>query len=88
MSEPLPCSDHPSDHDAAIDHILSTLRHVEGTEHETLHSLSGHRLCTQTIELLSQSGLICRDAHRIRLTHEGFPVADGITRRLCSSLSA
>lgn len=76
----------PTPSDAAVDHLLSTLRHMDGTMHRALLDVTGHRLCEQTVDNLKRAGLLHCNNEGIRLTHAGFPLADGILRRLCTSL--
>jgi len=76
----------PSASEAAVDHLLSTLRHQEGTTHKGLWSASRHRLHPDTLNDLVQAGLITCTKPGIRLTETGFALADGVLRRLSQTL--
>jgi oxygen-independent coproporphyrinogen-3 oxidase len=77
-----------SPRESAVDHILSTLRHIDGTEHAALWEASRHRLCADTVQNLIQDGLLVSNSDQIRLTTAAFPLADGVARRLCATLPA
>jgi oxygen-independent coproporphyrinogen-3 oxidase len=76
----------PSAYEAAVDHLLSTLRHQEGTTHRGLWSASRHRLHPDALIDLDQAGLITCTNPGIRLTEQGFALADGVLRRLSQTL--
>jgi oxygen-independent coproporphyrinogen-3 oxidase len=86
MADPHPAASLPSEHEAAIDLILSTMRHIDGVQTSALRARSGHGIDQTTLSALEQAGLICRTNDRLQLTTAAFPVADGIVRRLCEGL--
>jgi coproporphyrinogen III oxidase-like Fe-S oxidoreductase len=76
----------PSAYESAVDHLLSTLRHQEGTTHRGLWTASRHRLSPEALNDLDQAGLITCSNLGIRLTEKGFALADGVLRRLSQTL--
>lgn len=88
MADPAGRATCPSSYEAAVDHLLSTLRHREGTTHQGLWSASRHRLNPEALFDLDQAGLITPSNLGIRLTDQGFALADGILRRLTNALSS
>jgi len=86
MCAPRTRADRPSSADAAVDHLLSTLRHCDGTRHDALLDASGHRLCSKTTEDLTNAGLILSSESGVQLQPDAFVVADGIVRRLSDTL--
>jgi len=77
----------PDDLQAAIDHVLSTLRHVEGLDLARLFRRTGHAPSPAVTAALCRAGLLIHDARHLCLTAEAFPLADGVVERLCRSLS-
>ena len=71
---------------AAVDHLLSTLRHIDGVDLAGLTRRTGFSLPSSAIKPLVAGGLLCRSQQKLRLSEAGWPLADGITRRLCESL--
>jgi len=76
----------PSHFDAAVDYILSTLRHSAGTDRSILRKRSGHDLSPKDIRALTIQNLIAATDDQIALLPAAFPVADGITRKLVEGL--
>jgi oxygen-independent coproporphyrinogen-3 oxidase len=76
----------PSPHQAAIDLVLSTLRHVDGLPLDVLRHRTTHQLDLDALESLFDSGLLVLEAGHLRLTADGFPIADGITLRVVRAL--
>ncbi len=87
IAQPCARDERPSPKEAAIDHLLSTLRHCNGTTHRGLLEVSGYKLSEQTIDTLCQAGLLIRNTCGIHLTLEGFAMSDGVIRRLAETLS-
>lgn len=83
---PQPTSSTPTQHEAAIDFILSTLRHIDGTSTEQLHRMTGFKCGDDEVAVLLKQRAITKEDGAIRLTHEAFPIADGIVRSLVESL--
>jgi len=86
MLSPTPLAETPSKAEAAVDFILSTLRHVDGTSHQQLQQLTGFKVPIRITEALESHGLITTVQDHIQLTQEGFPIADGIVRELIDHL--
>jgi putative oxygen-independent coproporphyrinogen III oxidase len=78
----------PTAEEAAVDHMLSTLRHIDGTTHSGLLQAGGHDLPPSATLDLCQAGVLTRDANGIQLTPTGFALADGVIRRLSDRLSS
>ena len=87
-ADPVPARENPSAEDAALDMLLSTLRHVDGLCLDALEAETQHRVSTGVLEALSARNLIRTNASTIRLTPRAFPVADGVVRRIADALIA
>jgi oxygen-independent coproporphyrinogen-3 oxidase len=72
--------------DAAVDYILSTLRHIDGTDRSVLRKRSGHDLSQDDVDALTRQGVVVSFNEHIALLPAAFPVADGIIRRLIQGL--
>ncbi|MCB9780166.1 MAG: coproporphyrinogen III oxidase family protein [Alphaproteobacteria bacterium] len=75
----------PSAHESAVDLLLSTLRHVDGTPLRELarrDALPDPREVARLVDL----GLLLDTAERLRLTPAGVRLADGITARLVAAM--
>lgn len=77
-------SETPTPAQAAIDLVLSSLRHRDGLDLGLLAARTGHRVDERTIRALG--GLAESDCRRIRLTDRGFPLADGVVARVCEGI--
>jgi putative oxygen-independent coproporphyrinogen III oxidase len=76
----------PSALDAAVDYILSTLRHAAGTDRTVLRARSGYDLSDDDVQaFINQEMIVSFDDH-IALIPSAFPVADGIIRKLIRGL--
>ena len=85
-SHPPPISERVTPHEAAIDYLLSSVRHKDGCDLRHLSACSGMQPNPGTIQQLIETGLIIRNKHHLQLTPTSFPLADGITRKLCNAL--
>ena len=87
FAHPQPNETIPSSREAAIDYLLSSLRHIDGTDQNLLRARTGHEVSLQAIDsLFKQSLLIQKDDH-LRLTPHAFPLADRILRTLIDALN-
>lgn len=86
-SDPLGHREVPTPTQAAIDLVLSTLRHVDGLPLDRLAS-TGHHLPAGATAALERAGLVARSPDRLRLTSAGFPLADGLVARVVDALVA
>ncbi len=86
LSDPTGVREHPDPWQAAVDHLLSTLRHVDGTDQDALLRRTDHQIQPAAISALVRGGLLRQHGRHLRLTEAGWPLADGITWRLCEAL--
>lgn len=70
---------------AALDLLLSTLRHVDGLPLERLAAL-GFGLDPGVVGRLASAGLVRSDEHALRLLPAAMALADGLTARLAEAL--
>lgn len=85
-SAPPPSGETVTPHEAAIDYLLSSVRHTDGCDLKYLSHSTGMRPHRHTIEQLIAAGLITHENHHLKLTATSFSLADGVTRKLCNSL--
>lgn len=83
---PAPTVSRPSPVEHAIDHILSTVRHMDGLNLTALHAQTGHSIDDGVMAVLINSGALYRYRDHLRLSPEAFPIADGIVERLIDGL--
>jgi len=88
MADPAGRTERPTPQQAARDRVLSTLRHRDGLRLDALRADTGHVVERATMELLIRGGVLRRVGTCLRLTGAGFPLADGVARRLCGGLRA
>jgi putative oxygen-independent coproporphyrinogen III oxidase len=86
LADPAGTSERPDPWQTAVDHLLSTLRHVDGIASDTLTRRTGYRIRPETVRSLIVGGLLQLEDNHLRLTEAGWPLADGITWRLCEAL--
>ena len=86
LADPAGISERPDPWQAAVDHLLSTLRHIDGTDQDDLIARTGYRIRSEVVAELIDGSLLQRDGSHLRLTPSGWPLADGITWRLCEAL--
>lgn len=82
--DPLVSAERPAPRLLAAELIGSTLRHVGGLDRRLLRAHTGLEIKPEAS--LVTMGLISVDADRVRLARDGFPVADGVARRLAHTL--
>ena len=85
-ADPAGVEDRPSPAAAAIDLVLSTLRHIDGLPLGALASRTGHDLDPTAVDALIRAGLLLRQGDRLALTDAGFPVGDGVVGHVCDAL--
>ena len=66
---------------------MSTLRHVDGTDRSLLIAQTGFDIEDSAIAALVAGGLLIAEGDTLRLADDGWPLADGITWRLCEALT-
>lgn len=76
----------PTSEEAAIDHLLSALRAVEGVDLDQLSHDTGQGLEVTAVDGLIDEGLLLREGPRIRLGHDAFPIADAVIGHLVQHL--
>ena len=76
----------PTPEEAAADLLISTLRGCAGTDRARLVAKTGLAPRPAVIDALCNAGLLASDGNNLRLTAQGFPLADGITGRLVDAL--
>ncbi len=86
LQAPQPTRCMPSGQEAATDLILTTLRHRSGLNLSQLSERTGYALPAEAIDHFIRAGFLSREHSRIRLTSNGYPLADGIVRQLCTRL--
>ena len=85
--DPHPMESMPSKKEAAIDYLLSSLRHINGSNRALLRQRTGHDVSQKDIDnLCKQSLLVDRNDH-MRLTHDAFPLADRILCTLIDGIA-
>lgn len=82
----------PTAEEAAADFVLSTLRHKDGLPLDALWQKTGFRVRRSAVAALlapPRGALPLLEERRgaLRLTHAGFPVADGVVSRVIAALS-
>lgn len=93
LATPLESRALPTPAEAATDFVLSTLRHRAGLPLDELERRTSHRLRLDRLRPMLEpppgvEPLLARDAHALRLTRAGFPVADGLVERVVDALEA
>ena len=88
FDDPISHESTPSPQEAAIDYMLSTVRHAAGIDRSILRARSGYDLSENDINALISESLIIRYNGHIALTKAAFPIADGVTRKLIGGLQA
>ncbi len=86
LADPRGEEERPDAGAAAIDLVLSTLRHVDGLPLAALRARTGHTLRPAPVDALLRAGLVYQDSGHVRLTDAGYPLADGVVARLCGAL--
>jgi len=86
MVDPAPSVSTPDAHDRATDFVLSTMRHTDGLDLTQLRSATGFFIDESVTAALERTGAVTAHDARLRLTHDAFPIADGIVSRLIDAL--
>ncbi|MFM2245731.1 MAG: radical family heme chaperone HemW [Pseudomonadota bacterium] len=85
-AHPTGAVERPGPREAAVDRILSTLRHEAGLDLAALDADTGHQPDPDEIARLIRGGALRAGAGRVQLQPHAFPVADGVVRRLVAAL--
>lgn len=80
-------TERPSRWQAAVDYLASAIRTREGADLVHLSQRHRHACDPSTILALTEQGWVNHNASRVRLTSEGFPMADAIAARLVDRLT-
>jgi putative oxygen-independent coproporphyrinogen III oxidase len=86
LNAPRPSPSRPAPLAAATDHVLTTVRHIDGLDLDRLAKQTGYGVSAACIDAIVRGGLMTRDQQHVRLTSTGFPLADGIIARLADHL--
>ena len=76
----------PSNKDAAIDYLLSSLRHIDGSNRALLRQRTDHDVSQHSIDMLCKQSLLFESSNHIRLTDNAFPLADRILSTLIDGI--
>lgn len=85
-AQPAGLVERPAPREAAVDRILSTLRHEAGLDLAALCADTGHLPDADEIGRLIRGGALRAGAGRLQLPPGAFSVADGVVRRLVDAL--
>jgi len=86
LARPESTTDQPGPHDAAVDFVLSTLRHRDGLHVPTLLRRTGRAIDLQRLAPHHNRGLLQVDNDTVRLDKRGWSVADGLVRAVVDAL--
>ena len=86
LCDPQGTTERPDPWQRAVDHLLSTLRHVDGINLNILRLKTSYRLRPGALTPLLSAGLLESSRGHLRLAEAGWPLADGVTWRLCEAL--
>ncbi|MEL6344208.1 MAG: hypothetical protein AAFV53_13900, partial [Myxococcota bacterium] len=77
----------PAPLQAALDYLLTAIRHVGGLDQEMLETRWGARLDPATVQALESQRFISVDDRIIRLYGDGWALVDGLTVKLAEGMS-
>lgn len=86
IDDPTETIETPSPRERALDLLISSLRYVEGLSLEHLARRTGLRPDDRTVRAMVRGRLLIEDPFVLRLTDDGFAVADGIAAKLADAL--
>ena len=86
QADPLGEADRPTGEEAAVDFLLSTVRHVDGLPLEELAVRFGLTVEERVVARLQEGELLRLEEGCLRLTPGGFRLADAITAQLVEGL--
>ncbi len=86
LKSPLASRERPTIEQAAADRVLGQLRHRDGLDIESLEADFGATVEERALDALLTAGLVVRRAAQVTLTHEGFALADAVTRHVVGAL--
>lgn len=87
LSQPTVSIEQPDAHEAAIDVLLSTFRHKDGTPFQLLEERTGYTLQRAALREVEARKLLVWETDRVRLLPQGWNVADGLVRLLVEALA-
>lgn len=77
----------PTPTQAALDYLITAIRHVDGINARTLKDRWGVRLSAHTTQNLVQRQLLHHEGERFRLVGEGWALVDGLTVKLAETMT-
>jgi oxygen-independent coproporphyrinogen-3 oxidase len=83
-ADPLESRERPAPRALAYELLWSTLRHVDGADRAAITARTGLEI--RVDPALVRGGLVVEQGAYVRLTAEGFPVADAVAARLADAL--
>jgi putative oxygen-independent coproporphyrinogen III oxidase len=86
LETPTGATERPSPPEAAIDFILSTLRHRDGIPVRAFEQRTLHTIQPDALLPFERQRLLARDEQSIRLGPLGWPVADGLVRAVVDAV--
>jgi len=88
LNEPFEIQAPTTPKEAAVDYVLTTIRHADGIDHKTLKNSFGYVVDLNVLDLLIAERLVVVTDDNIRLCYSGWPLSDAITRTLVAGLQA
>lgn len=86
LQSPIDSREQPTIEQAAADRVLGQLRHRDGLDLDSLGTDFGATLDERALDPLLATGLVVRRTATVTLTHEGFALADAVTRHVVGAL--
>lgn len=86
LRSPVERVERPTPSEAAVDHVLSTLRHRDGLVIDLLESRTQHTVRRRDLRPYLDRGLLRWGRSRLQLGPTGWPVADGLVRAVVDAL--
>ena len=84
--DPTAHREHPTGEEAAVDRLVSGMRHVSGVDLEQMAMRTRVHPSEATLDRLVAAGLLWRRGPVVGLTHQGFPIADSVVGTLVAGL--
>jgi coproporphyrinogen III oxidase-like Fe-S oxidoreductase len=84
-ADPIASTERPAPRALATELLWSTLRHVDGVDRAELRARTG--LDVRVPDDLVRAGLLAAEGDAVTLRSPGFPLADGLARRLADTLA-
>ena len=86
LTQPPVNGEFPTPKEAAVDYLLSSLRHIQGSDLHYMAKRTGHEPSKHHLSELIANGMLVHEASSIRLTEKAIPISDAIVRRLCEGM--